>query len=161
MKKNVLIIVAFIIALLTSCAPQTKEDYLEQFDEFITEVSDNCKDYTTDEWNDKDEQYELFTGEWYDKFEEELSFEDELKIATYKTQWFYCKSVVSELSSIKESIKNFDAEKFKNDLQYYIENDMIDDAKDIYSDAKALGEDTEKMVQEILDEMDVKLEDLQ
>ena len=79
--------------LLVACAPSTKEDYLERFKEFATEVGENSSEYSDGQWESKQAEYEKFTGEWYDKFEKELTMEEQMTVGTYIASFNYYKGV--------------------------------------------------------------------
>ena len=79
--------------LLVACAPSTKEDYLERFKEFVTEVGENSSEYSDGQWESKQAEYEKFTGEWYDKFEKELTMEEQMTVGTYIASFNYYKGV--------------------------------------------------------------------
>jgi hypothetical protein len=65
----------------------SKESYIDRYEAFIEEVSNERDSYTDDDWKDADEKYEKYNKEWYDKFESELSWKEKLKITKYSTQY--------------------------------------------------------------------------
>ena len=71
--------------LLVACAPSTKEDYLEQFKEFVTEVGENSSEYSDGQWESKQAEY--------DKFEKELTMEEQMTVGTYIASFNYYKGV--------------------------------------------------------------------
>lgn len=79
--------------LMVACAPSTKEDYLEQFKEFVAEVGENSSNYSDAEWESKQAEYEKFTGEWYEKFEKEFTMEEQMTVGTYVAAFNYHKGV--------------------------------------------------------------------
>lgn len=92
-KKTILfssiavIIIAIVIFLIKSAAPFSKEAYLEDYKEFIDEVSDENDTYSEDKWKDIDEKFDKFNEEWYEKFEDELSFTEKLTVAKYNAEY--------------------------------------------------------------------------
>ncbi len=131
----------------------SKDAYLQDFNEFISEVSENCRTYTEEDWADRTETYNLLTGEWYEKFELELTTKEELKIASWILKWQYCNTLVRGLSDVEESVKSFDVEAFKQEAKYYIDNNMMDDIQRICEETVKLGEEAEQAVMDIINEL--------
>ncbi len=155
-----------------SCDPGSRLDYLREFDSFITEVSKDHQSYTDEEWVTLKEKYDLFAGEWYEKYEHELSFKDEMKVAGYKAKWLYCYSFhkgggkavekAEEAAgkagdAVEDAVEKIDVDKIKRKIKFYVENDMMEDLEDLCKDAEKLGHETEKAVKEILKDMDIDL----
>ena len=68
-----LLYISLIAIIATSCStPLNKESYLKKFDAFVSEVSENCKTYSDKDWEKKTEKYEKFSGEWYEKFKNDM-----------------------------------------------------------------------------------------
>ncbi len=148
------------ILMLASCAPGNKLDYLQEFDAFITEVSENCSEYTEEDWAKATEKYEKFTGEWYEKYEHELTVKDEIKVASYVAKWMYCEGIVKGVKDVGKAVEEFNVQEFKEDVQYYIENDMMDELEDLLEEAKKKGREAQKAVEDVLEEMESKIEEL-
>ena len=103
MKTINSILVGFLLVLvfcLTSCAPMSKEAYLDDFSDFIKEVAENHESYSAKDWRKASEKYEKFTGDWYDKFEEELSFSEKAKVKAFQAKWLY----YSEMEDAVETV---------------------------------------------------------
>ena len=73
--------------LLFACAPQSKEAYLEGFKEFIDNVDKNHAEFTSEDWESAKEEYDKYMGEWYNKFEEEMSIAERMKVTSYKMKF--------------------------------------------------------------------------
>ena len=56
MKK--FFVIAALAFLMVACAPSTKEEYLEEYKEFIEEVSEKAKTYSETDWAEKTEEFE-------------------------------------------------------------------------------------------------------
>ncbi|MCF0205462.1 MAG: hypothetical protein HUK12_09330 [Muribaculaceae bacterium] len=96
--------------ILASCAPSSKEDYLNQFSQFIEEVKTNHESYSDSDWEKAEKKFEKFSGEWYEKFDNELSTSEKIKAATLCTQWLYYKNfdgVKESLDDAIDAVKDF------------------------------------------------------
>lgn len=80
----VLVTVFFVIK---NSSPFSKESYLEDYKEFIEEVSNENDTYSDEDWEEADEQFEKFNEEWYAKFEEELSFTEKITVTKYNAEY--------------------------------------------------------------------------
>lgn len=167
MKPNLSQLTKFFVAVIISvsffsCAPLTKESYLERYDEFIDEIKEEYETYTEEDWLDKDEKLEKFSGEWYDKFEEELTLKEELKITGLKAKYGYyrmLKTVKETYHDIADPLMSTTKE-MKEKAQYYIENDMQDDLNELYKQAEEMGEETVKALEEICSDLEGKINEL-
>ena len=61
---------------LQSCSFNAKENYLEDFAAFVSEVEENYTAYTTDEWELKDDEFKLFTKNKFNEQRNALTNED-------------------------------------------------------------------------------------
>ncbi len=161
MKYTEILCMAVIVLMTSaSCVPSSKDKYLQEFDGFIQEVSDNYKTYTEQEWARMSEKYEKFVGEWYDKYESELTTKEELHVISNQTKWFYFEKVMNGISALDEAVQSIDTEKLKKDIEFYVKNDMMDDLENLYDSAVKKGKEAEKAVKELLEEMDVAVDDI-
>lgn len=91
MKK---IFLSFVVALLIcACAPSTKQDYMAEFSEFIETVSEKSLGYNDADWKTIDADYEKLSGEWYDKFEPEMSLEEKMQVSAWIAVYNYHKGL--------------------------------------------------------------------
>lgn len=100
MKKLFLSIA--IALLMTACAPLTKQDYMAEFGEFIETVSVKSSEYNTDDWASADAEFDKFLGEWYDKYEPEMTLSDKMQIVAWTTAYNYHKGVGKTGDAINE-----------------------------------------------------------
>lgn len=104
MKKFFAILV--LAFLMVACAPSTKQDYLEEYKAFIEEVSENASSYSESDWADKTSEFEKFSGEWYEKFKDELSLGEQMQLTAYAASFGYHKSNVDDLvNDIVDDVK--------------------------------------------------------
>ena len=80
-----------LVLVLISCSPQTKESYLEDYEEFISTIDKESENYTDEDWINIEEKYNKFNGEWYDKFEDELTWKEQIVIYKYQSQFYFFK----------------------------------------------------------------------
>jgi len=154
MKKLFFIPILIIVFITASCSiPMSKESYLKKFDAFISEVSENYKTYSDKDWKKKTEKYEKFSGVWYDKFKKDFTLKDEIVIKAKQAKWYYCRG----FSSVNDFFESINIKEMKEQVQYYLDNDMQDDLQKLYDDAKKAGKDAQEAVAEIYEELNVKI----
>ena len=66
-------ILFLIVLLTTSCGPQSKESYLEKYDQFITKAGSEYKEYDIKDWEESRKEFEKLNEEHYNKFKEDLT----------------------------------------------------------------------------------------
>ena len=161
MKKGYLFVLLVVAFFLGSCdAPETKEAYMEKYEAFVDDVAKNCKEYSDKDWEKTYEKYEKFVGEWYDKFEDEFTTMEKINLAALKVRFNACRVFDKAASGIKQLFESFNADKVKRQIQYYIENDMNNDLKQLVEEAEKAGSEVKKAVNKILDELDVDIKKL-
>ena len=156
--KNIAIL--FAIVLITSCSPQSKESYLKRYEKFISEVKMNSTNYTEADWIKIDEKFERFSKEWYSKFEEDLTWKEQLLIAKYNVQYNTFKSKTEIIDFYNLFIKE-DYEELKKQIKEYSENDMKEDMQFLIEQANEIGEDAIKAIEDIMKELDINIEDFE
>ena len=75
-------VVLIFIALLTfSCSFfDNKNTYIEDYSEFINEVSISGENFSDKQWNDSDSLYLLYSTEYYEKYKDELTKNERNKV---------------------------------------------------------------------------------
>ncbi|MDR1369740.1 MAG: hypothetical protein LBJ72_06400 [Dysgonamonadaceae bacterium] len=159
-KISFFIIPVLFLAIFVACSPISKESYLEKYDDFITEISENSKSYDEKAWVKATGKYEKFSGEWYDKFKKELTVGEKLKITKNQAQFYYYKNLQQGVSLIKDLLKSLNIDEMRQQVQYYIDNNMQDDLEKFYEEAQKSGKDVEKVATEILKGLNVKIDEL-
>ena len=161
-KISKLYYIIFISIMAFSCStPLSKESYLEKFETFVSEVSENYETFSDKDWEKKTEKYEKFSNEWYEKFEDDFTWQEKLKITGLKAKFQYYKVLNQSSSAIKELLNSLNIKEVKEKIQYYINNDMENDLNQLYEEACKAGGAAEKAVMEILKELQVNIEELQ
>jgi hypothetical protein len=69
-----------IVLLIQSCSFNTKDNYLDDFTNFITEIEANYKEYSSEDWQFIDAKIEEFTETRFDIHKENLTNEDKKEI---------------------------------------------------------------------------------
>ena len=69
---------------LVSCAPFTKEKYIEDLRSFVGETKESYVNYSDKDWDKADEQFNQLTVEQYNKIKQNLTDEDKVTIGKLK-----------------------------------------------------------------------------
>ena len=151
-----LIAIIILMASLFSCStPLTKESYVEKFESFIEKISNEHSSFTKRDWQKADEKFDKFDNEWYKKFEEELTWKEYLTVKKLKTQYYYYSGKESAKTYWNKYLKD-DYTELRKELEYYIENDMDEDVDAVMDQAKILGDSAMIIVEDIIEEIEVR-----
>ncbi len=141
----------------SGCAPQSKEAYLEQYREFVNDVRDNHDSYSDEVWMRKNEKFMKFKGEWYDKFEDEFTIGEELKLAKYALTYNMAKANNGASELIQALKEDEDIQDLKEQIRFYVDNDMEEDIDNLVKEAGKAGDETARALRELLDAMNVEV----
>lgn len=108
MNKNriekIIFILVSIVFITMSCSFDTKEAYLQNFSDFISDIENNAQTYTEEDWKTKEIEYNKFIGEKYEQFRTQFTDEEQQTIGKLKARYF--KIVLkSGLKQFEEDIK--------------------------------------------------------
>ena len=84
MKKMFYVVLMAMMVVMTACQ-QTKEDYIKEFENFVEEVSEECAEYTEEQWEDVAEEFELLIKK-AEKYQD-LTTEDKLELAKVQAKY--------------------------------------------------------------------------
>ncbi len=148
---------ALVMAMMISCAPTSKENYMEKYVSFLDEVSMEYKDYTPKDWEAMDEKFEKFNGEWYQKYEQELSFKDELKLQGYKMKYAYYRALAEGKSAVDGFVESIDVDQMKKDVEDAAKEakkaaeEFVNsiDMEQVQKDLEEVGEEIVKAAEEV------------
>ena len=84
MKKMFYVVLMAMMVMMTACQ-QTKEDYIKEFENFVEEVSEECAEYTEEQWEDVAEEFELLVKK-AEKYQD-LTTEDKLELAKVQAKY--------------------------------------------------------------------------
>lgn len=152
MKTVKIITPILLLFFLFSCAaPDTKEAYLEKFEQFVDNVETDYKTYDEADWKKADEKFEKFTGDWYSKFENDFTLSDEIVIKGLEARFYIFKAADETTDYFEEHLKD-DYEELRDKVEYYIENDMKEDLEQLMKIAKEAGDSAVVILQGIIDD---------
>ena len=144
---------SFALAMMISCAPTSKEKYMDRYVSFLDEVSQEYKDYTPKDWEEMDEKFDKLNGEWYQKYAQELSFKDELKLQGYKMKYAYYRALAEGKSVVDGFVENIDVEQMKKDVEDAAK-EVNEVAKETYNAAEEFVNSIDmEQVQKVLEEV--------
>lgn len=153
-------IIVLVVAMTSCSTPMSKESYLKKFDGFVSEVANNHKTYSEKDWQKKDEKYEKFSGEWYEKFKDDFTLKERLKITTNIAKYQYYSKLSQAKSTIKEMLEAFNAKEMKENVQSLVNSGMEAELKQLYEEARKAGKAAEEALTEILNELQVNIDEL-
>lgn len=88
---NVIILSIFCMFFLLSCGSESmimnKVTYIKSYEKFITEVKEDGRDFTKEDWQTKDETYKKYSRELYDKYEDDLTEAEVNQILDFNNQY--------------------------------------------------------------------------
>ena len=159
--KNSYVLLFIIALMLGSCdVPASKEAYLEKYEAFVAKVEKSFDGFNEKDWEKAAKEYEKFAGEWYNKFKDELTTKENIRLATLQVRYNACRALDKTASGLKQLFESIDVNKIKKQIQYYIENDMDADLEKLMDEAKKAGSEAEKAVKKILDDLDVDTKEI-
>lgn len=158
-KSPLLLALTAVLMIIGSCAPQTKEAYLEEYKEFISEVSEDYESFTNEDWERSLAEFRHFSDEWYLRFKDELTWKEQLEVGMYQVQY--------NLLRVKESSANFfdtyvddDFKGLKEQIEFYYENEMEEDIEFLVDQAREIGDSAVSVMKEIFEELEIEMEAL-
>ncbi len=155
-KKVAPLIIIFLIAACS--APQSKEKYMKGYKNFIAEVQEKASTYTDEDWVEMDKKYEQYSNKWFSKFEDQLIWQEQLLVVKYRILYNTVKTQ-GEIESFYDLFIKDDLDTLKHQIKEYAENDMEDDIRFIVEQAKEVGEEALKALEEIMKEMELNIKD--
>ena len=160
MKKFFYCILIVAIAAVSCTAPSSKESYLRKFDSFVSEVAENYGAYSDKDWQKKTVKFEKFSGVWYDKFKDDFSLQEIVKITSYKAKYLYYSNIGRATSTFKEMIDSLNVREIKENVQSLINDGLEAELKQLYEEARKAGKAAEETIREILNEFQINIDEL-
>ncbi len=145
-------LVALLTVLFNSCTPLNKEDYLERYQRFMDDVSKDYRFFTSEQWQKANEQFELFSNEWYNKYRNQLTLEEKMRLAGYKVKYNGLRAA-SEIGKLYDEHLKGDVEELRARVRYYVDNRMDDDINKLLEEARKAGKIIYEEVKKIVDEV--------
>ena len=141
---------------MAACAPRTKERYLERFDAFITEVSQNHRTFSERDWERKTAQFERFSGEWFDRFRDDFTLREIASIRVKQVRWHYFR----RLNQAPSLLEGLNVRELTRQVQSFISKNNIDDLLQLYEEAVRTGREAQDAINEILRELQIDINSL-
>lgn len=148
------ILVLSLAVFMVSClAPNSKEAYIEKFENFVDRVEQNHKKYKDKDWEWNDSQFAKYNGKWYDKFRSEYTLSDQIKIKSCIVRYHTYKNKEDFNEVLKQLFKE-DVDDLRVKVEEYIENDMDEDLEKLMDGATAIGDSAVKVLEDIIEELE-------
>jgi len=108
MKSSIFIFLFVSILLFVSCAPSTKDSYLNQYKQFIQQVKDD-REKLDFNWAKTDKKFEQFSQVYYQRFEKQLSVSEKIIIKKYWLEYNFMRfkddhGITQEIESILKEV---------------------------------------------------------
>ena len=156
-----LIAILMVVTTVVGCSvPLSKESYLKNFDDFVSDVADNHKAYSEKDWQRKSEKFEKFSGVWYEKFLDDFTLQEKLKITTNKAKYHYYSKLAQASSMFNEMFDALNVGEIKSNVQNLINTGMESELKQLYQEAQKAGKAAEEIVKEIFNELKINIDEL-
>ena len=111
MKKFIYVALMAVMVIMTACQ-QSKEDYIKEFKSFVTEVSEDCADYTDADWEKAVKEFEALVkqAEQY----EDITAEEAVELAAVQAKFAGLKAKKG-INKVIDGVKDlFGGKKDKN-----------------------------------------------
>ncbi len=112
------------LVILSSCSidpcGNNTDTFLKNFDAFVSEVEDKKLEFEDDSWEDLDIQFQRFTKECYEQFEDDMDNDDKGELYATVSRYYiskYGNGILSQLKNDNLEIWN----EFKRNIQENVE----------------------------------------
>ena len=134
----------------------TKETYLKEYESFIEEIRENKDKYSEEDWKKKDETFTKFSEELYQKFENELSFFEQAKIAKHALVYGSTRGI----KALNQALEDGEIDKKIDEIADLFDEDLKKDLDEAIDELKEIwDEDLKDELSQKLEELKEKLED--
>lgn len=148
------ILASCLAILMVSClTPKSKETYLEKFERFVERVEQNHKKYNAKDWEWANSQFDKYNHDWYLKFTDEFTLEDQLKIKSLIIRYHSYKNKQGIGEMLRDLFKD-DVNEMGDKIEEYIDSDMDEDLEMLKKGATAIGDSAIKVLEDIIKELD-------
>ena len=155
MKTRIFISLAILMLLIgfSSCLiPAKKEWYLSNFEKFVANVEKNANEFKPRNWRYANKRYRLYSEKWYEKFREELTLQEQIRIAGLKIRYTAAKQASGVRRLVDEQVKE-DLDRIGRDLDKYLDENLDRDLEKISKGAKQIGDSAVKVLEDLLFEI--------
>jgi len=155
--KNLVYIIAIIAV---SCSPLSKEQYLKNYESFLSDIAENHRSYTDKDWEKKNEKFRMFSEVWFEKFKADFTWQERLKITGYQAKFHYYSALRQTSSMFKIMHDAMNPNEIRAIVRSYVDKGMIKELKELYKESLELGTAAEEVIKEILKELQVNIDEL-
>lgn len=143
---------------LSACSKMTKEEYLAEYQSFVTQVIQKSEQLDEKDWTKYDDEYKKYSVDLREKFQKEFTWKDEIILAKLELQYNLFRSKKAFKEQVGMIFK--DVNEVKQQVKQYMENDMQKDLDFLIKQSKEIGGEIEKAVNETMKEMEAQSKEL-
>jgi len=151
-SKN-LVSIGLVFIMVSCLMPNSKEAYLEKFERFVDRVEQNHKNYNAKDWEWANSQFDKYNHDWYLKFTDEFTIEDQLKIKSLIIRYHSYKNKQGIIEMLRDLFKD-DVDEMGEKIEEYIDNNMEEDLEKLKKGATTIGDSAIKVLEDIIRELD-------
>jgi hypothetical protein len=158
MKTGFPAIIFFFLMMccLTTCViPTTKENYLKNFERFVSDVEKNGEKFSLSDWKWANKRFRKYSAEWYENFQNDLKMEEKMQVTELKTRYMVAKGN-SKLGRFMNMELGKDLERMTEDVKEYMQKDFSRDIREISKGAREIGDSALKVIEEVKKEVKKK-----
>ncbi len=148
----------FLAFTVNACmVPANKDSYLENFEQFIRDVEKNGEKFTHSDWKWANKKFTRYTGEFYDKFRDELTMEEKIEVTMLKGRYLAAKGTSQIGRVIQENLEE-GIDNLGKDVKKYLDENLDEDLEEISKGAREIGDSAVKVMEDVLNELKKKKE---
>jgi hypothetical protein len=152
MQNMKIILFLFLFFSVSSCLiPDTKESYLRNFERFVIDVERNNSKFTRTDWKWANKRFSKYSGEWYEKFRDDLKMQDKIQVSTLRSRYLAVKEI-SKIGRFMNDDLDIHFEKMEDDIKNYMKKDLNKDIDEITRGAREIGDSAVKVMEDVLDQ---------
>ena len=86
-KKSLILKTLFLAIIMIGCSFYSKENYLNDFQYFVSNIEKEYKNYSDEDWENADVEYHQYVEDYYIQFQDELTSQELKNIGKLKAQY--------------------------------------------------------------------------
>lgn len=152
-------LMALFLSLILACStPLTKEQYLQQYAEFIDNIKQHHNEFSDQQWAEQDQNFDKFSQKLKHKFAEKLTWREQLRVGSYELQYSIYRSKKALLGGVKDAID--EVGNIGKQVQQYIDQDMREDLTTIIEEAGSVGQELQQLLEQSASEFNNQINKL-
>lgn len=153
-RKTVFCLLVFgSVMFLNSCQkPDTKDEYINRFKNFIERVDKYHEDYTKNDWKWADERFKLYSVDLYDEFKDDLTTEEKIEVFALKLEYRNIEEP-DVISDLLNDLKD-EEDEIKQKLDEYLEKDFDQDIEKLMDGMLEISDSAVKVIEDIFEKID-------